>query len=163
MDFVSIVVLCAVCFIAVYAVASIYEHKHPPVPAGLKMLTESERNDLRPHEEEFMSRWGDSESVKDFFEATSTFSGDETGLEPENRQYPRPIRAEKTARGVEVTLQLPIGIDAEDVEKAIRRGGEWVSIDGVADTVVERKSPGRVVVRAVTRGAFESDLGGDFL
>lgn len=127
------------------------------------MLTESERQDLREHEEEFMSRWGDVESCKDFFEATSTYSGDETGLELENRQYPRPIRAEKTARGVEVLLQLPIGIDAEDVEKAIRRGGEWVAIDGVVDTVVERKSPGRVVVRAVTRQAFESDLGGDFL
>lgn len=163
MDFVSIVVLCAVCFIAVYAVASIYESRHPAVPAGLKMLTESERSDLREHEEEFMSRWGDPESCKDFFEATGVFSGDETGLEPELRQYPRPIRAEKTARGVEVTLQLPIGIDAEDVEKAIRRGGEWVAIDGVADTVVERKSPGRVVVRAVTRQAFEQDLGGDFL
>lgn len=163
MDFVSIVVLCAVCFIAVYAVVSVYEHRHPPVPAGLKMLTESERQDLREHEEEFMSRWGDSESVKDFFEATQVFSGDETGLEPENRQYPRPIRAEKTSRGVEVTLQLPIGIDSGDIEKAIRRGGEWVAIDGVSDTVVERKSPGRVVVRAVTRQAFESDLGGDFL
>ncbi|MBC6757664.1 hypothetical protein [Corynebacterium sp. LK24] len=163
MDFTSIVVLCAVCFIAVYVVASIYERRHPPVPAGLKMLTESERSDLRSHEEEFMSRWGDPESVKDFFEATGVFSGDETGLEPENRQYPRPIRAEKTSRGVEVLLQLPIGIDSEDIEKAIRRGGEWVSIDGVADTVVERKSPGRVVVRAVTRAAFESDLGGDFL
>lgn len=163
MDFVSLVVLCAVCFIVVYVVASVYEHRHPPVPAGLKMLTESERQDLREHEEEFMSRWGDVESCKDFFEATSTYSGDETGLEPENRQYPRPIRAEKTARGVEVLLQLPIGIDAEDVEKAIRRGGEWVAIDGVVDTVVERKSPGRVVVRAVTRQAFESDLGGDFL
>lgn len=163
MDFVSIVVLCAVIFIAVYIVASIYESRHPAVPAGLKMLTESERNDLREHESEFMSRWGDPESVKDFFEATGVFSGDETGAEPELRQYPRPIRAEKTARGVEVTLQLPIGIDAEDIEKAIRRGGEWVSIDGVADTVVERKSPGRVVVRAVTRAAFEQDLGGDFL
>lgn len=163
MDFGSIVVLCAVIFIAVYVLASIYEHRHPPVPAGLRMLTESERSDLREHEEEFMSRWGDVEACADFFESTGTYSGDETGLEPENRRYPRPIRAEKTARGVEVTLQLPIGIDAEDVEKAIRRGGEWVSIDGVADTVVERKSPGRVVVRAVTRGAFESDLGGDFL
>lgn len=163
MDFVSIVVLCAVVFIVVYFVASIYEHKHPPVPAGLKMLTESERNDLRPHEEEFMSRWGDPESCKDFFEATGVFSGDETGLEPENRRYPRPVRAEKTSRGVEVVLQLPIGIDAEDIEKSIRRGGEWVAIDGVADTVVERKSPGRVVVRAVTRQAFEQDLGGDFL
>lgn len=163
MDFVSVVVLCAVCFIAVYVVASIYESRHPAVPAGLKMLTESERNDLRPHEEEFMSRWGDVEACKDFFEATQVFSGDETGLEPENRQYPRPIRAEKTSRGVEVTLQLPIGIDAEDLEKAIRRGGEWVAIDGITDTVVERKTPGRVVVRAVTRQAFESDLGGDFL
>ena len=163
MDFVSIVVLCAVIFIAVYAVASVYEHRHPPVPAGLKMLTESERSDLRSHEEEFMLSWGDVEACKDFFEATQVFSGDETGLEPENRQYPRPIRAEKTARGVEVTLQLPIGIDAEDIERAIRRGGEWVSIDGISDTVVERKSPGRVVVRAVTRQAFEQDLGGDFL
>ncbi|MDK7198919.1 hypothetical protein [Corynebacterium amycolatum] len=163
MDFTSIVVLCAVVFIAVYVVASVYERKHPPVPAGLKMLTESERQDLREHEEEFMSRWGDPESCKDFFEATGVFSGDETGLEPENRQYPRPIRAEKTARGVEVVLQLPIGIDAEDIEKSIRRGGEWVAIDGVSDTLVERKSPGRVVVRAVTRAAFESDLGGDFL
>ena len=163
MDFVSIVVLCAVCFIAVYAVASVYEHRHPPVPAGLKMLTESERNDLREHEEEFMSRWGDPESCKDFFEATGVFSGDETGAEPELRQYPRPIRAEKTARGVEVVLQLPIGIDSEDIEKSIRRGGEWVAIDGVVDTVVERKSPGRVVVRAVTRAAFEQDLGSDFL
>ncbi|WP_049181690.1 hypothetical protein [Corynebacterium sp. 805_CJEI] len=163
MDFVSIVVLCAVIFIAVYAVASVYEHRHPPVPAGLKMLTESERSDLRSHEEEFMLRWGDVEACKDFFEATQVFSGDETGLEPENRQYPRPIRAEKTARGVEVTLQLPIGIDAEDIERAIRRGGEWVSIDGISDTVVERKSPGRVVVRAVTRDAFETNLGGDFL
>ncbi|MDK8506017.1 MAG: hypothetical protein QP890_01110 [Corynebacterium amycolatum] len=163
MDFTSIVVLCAIVFIAVYVLASLYEHKHPPVPAGLKMLTESERNDLRSHEVEFMSRWGDPESVKDFFEATSVFSGDETGLEPENRQYPRPIRAEKTSRGVEVLLQLPIGIDAEDIEKSIRRGGEWVSIDGVMDTLVERKSPGRVVVRAVTRDSFERDLGGDFL
>lgn len=163
MDFVSLVVLCAVCFIAVYVVASIYESRHPAVPAGLKMLTESERNDLREHEEEFMLRWGDPESCKDFFEATGVFSGDETGAEPERRQYPRPIRAEKTSRGVEVTLQLPIGIDAEDIERAIRRGGEWVSIDGISDTVVERKSPGRVVVRAVTRAAFEQDLGGDFL
>ncbi|WP_288890129.1 hypothetical protein [uncultured Corynebacterium sp.] len=163
MDFTSIVVLCAVIFIAVYALMSIYEHRHPPVPAGLKMLTESERQDLREHESEFMQRWGDPESVKDFFESTGTFSGDETGLEPELRRYPRPVRAEKTARGVEVMLQLPIGIGAEDVEKAIYRGGEWVSIDGVADTVVERKSPGRVVVRAVTRAAFEQDLGGDFL
>ena len=163
MDVVSLVVLCAVIFIAVYALVSVYEHRHPPVPAGLRLLTESERNDLRPHEEEFMSRWGDPESCKDFFEAIQVFSGDETGLEPERRQYPRPIRAEKTARGVEVTLQLPIGIDAEDIEKSIRRGGEWVAIDGVADTVVERKSPGRVVVRAVTRQAFEQDLGGDFL
>ena len=163
MDFTSIVVLCAICFIAVYAVASVYEYKHPPVPAGLKMLTESERNDLREHESEFMLRWGDPESVKDFFEATGTYSGDETGLEPENRQYPRPVRAEKTSRGVEVTLQLPIGIDSGDIEKSIRRGGEWVAIDGITDTVVERKSPGRVVVRAVTRQAFESDLGGDFL
>lgn len=163
MDFVSIVVLCAVIFIVVYFVASVYEHRHPPVPAGLKMLTESERSDLRSHEEEFMLRWGDVEACADFFESTGTYSGDETGLEPENRRYPRPIRAEKTARGVEVTLQLPIGIDSEDIEKAIRRGGEWVAIDGVVDTVVERKSPGRVVVRAVTRGAFESDLGGDFL
>ncbi|OFR94310.1 hypothetical protein HMPREF2860_09590 [Corynebacterium sp. HMSC064E10] len=163
MDFTSIVVLCAVVFVAVYVLASIYEHRHPPVPAGLRMLTESERQDLREHESEFMQRWGDAESCADFFEATSTFSGDETGLEPESRQYPRPIRAEKTSRGVEVTLQLPIGIDAEDVEKAIRRGGEWVAIDGISDTVVERKSPGRVVVRAVTRAAFEQDLGGDFL
>lgn len=163
MDFVSIVVLCAVCFIAVYAVASIYEHRHPPVPAGLKMLTESERSDLRPHEVEFMSRWGDSESCADFFESTGAYSGDETGLEPENRRYPRPVRAEKTARGVEVTLQLPIGIGVEDIEKSIVRGGEWVSIDGVVDTVVERKGPGRVVVRAVTRQAFEQDLGGGFL
>lgn len=163
MDFTSIVVLCAVVFIAIYVLASIYESRHPAVPAGLKMLTEAERSDLREHEEEFMLRWGDPESVKDFFEATQVFSGDETGLEPENRQYPRPIRAEKTSRGVEVVLQLPIGIDAEDIERAIRRGGEWVSIDGISDTVVERKSPGRVVVRAVTRGAFESDLGGDFL
>lgn len=30
MDFVSIVVLCAVIFIAVYVLASIYEHRHPP-------------------------------------------------------------------------------------------------------------------------------------
>ncbi|OFU61132.1 hypothetical protein [Corynebacterium sp. HMSC14H10] len=163
MDFVSIVVLCAVCFIAVYALASIYEHRHPAVPAGLKMLTESERSDLREHEQEFMLRWGDPESVKDFFEATGVFSGDETGAEPELRRYPRPVRAEKTSRGVEVVLQLPIGIDAGDIEKAIRRGGEWVAIDGVSDTVVERKSPGRVVVRAVTRDAFESNLGGDFL
>lgn len=163
MDFVSIVVLCAVVFIAVYALMSAYEHKHPPVPAGLRMLTESERSDLREHEVEFMSRWGDVESCADFFESTGTYSGDETGLEPENRRYPRPIRAEKTSRGVEVTLQLPIGIDAEDIEKAIRRGGEWVAIDGVVDTLVERKSPGRVVVRAVTRAAFEQDLGGDFL
>lgn len=163
MDFVSVVVLCAIVFIAVYALASVYEHRHPPVPAGLKMLTESERSDLREHESEFMLRWGDSESVKDFFEATGTYSGDETGLEPENRQYPRPVRAEKTSRGVEVTLQLPIGIDSGDIEKSIRRGGEWVSIDGVLDTVVERKSPGRVVVRAVTRDSFEQDLGGDFL
>lgn len=163
MDFVSIVVLCAVVFIAVYVVASVYERKYPPVPAGLKMLTESERQDLREHEEEFMSRWGDPESCKDFFEATGVFSGDETGAEPERRQYPRPIRAEKTSRGVEVTLQLPIGIDAGDIEKAIRRGGEWVAIDGITDTVVERKTPGRVVVRAVTRQAFEQDLGSDFL
>lgn len=163
MDFTSIVVLCAVIFMAVYALMSIYEHKHPPVPVGLRMLTESERNDLRPHEEEFMSRWGDVEACADFFESTGTYSGDETGLEPENRRYPRPIRAEKTSRGVEVTLQLPIGIDSEDVEKSIRRGGEWVAIDGVVDTLVERKSPGRVVVRAVTRAAFEQDLGGDFL
>lgn len=163
MDFTSIVVLCAICFIAVYALMSLYERRHPPVPAGLKMLTESERSDLRPHEVEFMSRWGDAEACADFFEATGTYSGDEVGLEPENRRYPRPVRAEKTSRGVEVLLQLPIGIDSEDIEKAIRRGGEWVSIDGVADTVVERKSPGRVVVRAVTRAAFESDLGGDFL
>ncbi len=163
MDFTSIVVLCAVIFIAVYVLMSIYERKNPPVPVGLRMLTESERVDLREHEEEFMARWGDPESCKDFFEATGVFSGDETGLEPENRQYPRPVRAEKTARGVEVVLQLPIGIDAEDIEKAIRRGGEWVSIDGISDTVVERKTPGRVVVRAVTRAAFEEDLGGDFL
>lgn len=163
MDFTSIVVLCAVCFIAVYVLASAYEHRHPPVPVGLKMLTESERDDLREHEAQFMSRWGDPESVKDFFHATGVYSGDESGLEPENRQYPRPVRAEKTSRGVEVVLQLPIGIDAEDIEKAIRRGGEWVSIDGISDTVVERKSPGRVVVRAVTREAFESNLGGDFL
>lgn len=163
MDFVSVVVLCAACFIAVYVVASVYEHKHPAVPVGLRMLTESERSDLREHEQEFMLRWGDPESVKDFFEATGVFSGDETGLEPENRQYPRPIRAEKSARGVEVTLQLPIGIDSEDIEKSIRRGGEWVAIDGITDTVVERKTPGRVVVRAVTRAAFEEDLGGGFL
>lgn len=30
MDFVSLVVLCAVCFIVVYVVASVYEHRHPP-------------------------------------------------------------------------------------------------------------------------------------
>lgn len=163
MDFVSVVVLCAVVFIAVYALASIYEHRHPPVPAGLKMLSADQREQLRPHEVEFFSRWGDPESVKDFFDAVKVFSGDDTGDAPEKREYPQPVRAQRTARGAEVTLQMPVGVAADDVQKAVARGGQWMSIDGVEDVAVEQASPGRVVVRAVTRDAFETNLGGDFL
>ncbi|MBC6763268.1 hypothetical protein CRD09_00100 [Corynebacterium sp. LK22] len=163
MDFVSLVVLCAIVFIAVYALMSLYEYRHPPVPAGLKLLPVDQREQLRPHEEEFFSRWGDPEACKDFFDAVKVFVGDDDGDSPEKREYPQPVKAQRTARGAEVTLQMPVGIAADDVQKAVSRGGQWMSIDGVEDVAVEQASPGRVVVRAVTRDAFESNLGGDFL
>ena len=159
----AFIAICLVTFVAVYVVYSIYEHKHPPVPAGLKMLPEDQRDALRPHEREFFSRWADEECVKDFCHAVDLYSGDKTGGAPELREYPTPVAAKRTGRGAEVTLQMPVGIAADDVEKALARGGRWISIDGVRDIVAEQASPGRVTVRAVTRDSFEQDLGGDFL
>ena len=159
----AFIAICLVTFVVVFVLYSIYEHKHPPVPVGLKMLPVDQREQLRPHEVEFFSRWGDPESVKVFFDAVKVFSGDDTGDAPEEREYPQPVRARRTARGAEVTLQMPVGVAADDVQKAVARGGQWMSIDGVEDVAVEQASPGRVVVRAVTRDAFESNLGGDFL
>lgn len=159
----AFIAICLVTFVVVFVLYSIYEHNHPPVPVGLKMLPVDQREQLRPHEVEFFSRWGDPESVKDFFDAVKVFSGDDTGDAPEKREYPQPVKAQRTARGAEVTLQMPVGVAADDVQKAVARGGQWMSIDGVEDVAVEQASPGRVVVRAVTRDAFETNLGGDFL
>lgn len=159
----AFIAICLVTFVVVFVLYSIYEHKHPPVPVGLKMLPVDQREQLRPHEVEFFSRWGDPESCKGFFDAVKVFAGDDDGDSPEKREYPQPVKAQRTARGAEVTLQMPVGVAADDVQKAVARGGQWMSIDGVEDVAVEQASPGRVVVRAVTRDAFETNLGGDFL
>ncbi|WP_048759574.1 hypothetical protein [Corynebacterium vitaeruminis] len=134
-------------------------------------LSKEDKEDLRAGEREFFRRFGTDKKLHTALEAVGCYvetirtvrTEDGEERQEVSRLTPTVVRRLRDARGVALVCRLPQGMSEKDFREGVEKLGAYADIEGVRDYQVERERPGQMRVYAITRDAFETKLGVDFL